>query len=363
MSLEAKNDLQSQDPELIKRLAETGCTLVINDLPIGSEFGIDMKQWETGEKFRGIKMIPPGIHYVYYSNVSMGTVAPRTGFFHDFTERELLAFQWDQKRDILVKVTTEEHERLARSFRQLDRFLGPYPFETFRKWTALSDRMTKQLVQRTEPPNGFIFSIQQFDSAKYPPPEGASSSSKVPGLKEIEETKMRFTPIPKRRYPSGASASEVSLCGMDASYVLDQLIKYHEGNDGLLGELQMAFVVFLCGQLYEGFEQWKRLLTVVCSAEDCISRKQMEPFFLAFISLLHFQLKEVPSDFFVDIVSRENFLTDCLSKFFRNIADSVPANGLLRNKAERFRLHLTRTFKWDFDREPDEDQPQIVDLG
>lgn len=25
-----------------------------------------MKQWEIGEKFRGIKMIPPGIHYVYY---------------------------------------------------------------------------------------------------------------------------------------------------------------------------------------------------------------------------------------------------------------------------------------------------------
>lgn len=70
------------------------------------------------------------------------------------------------------------------------------------------------------------------------------------------------------------------------------------------GELQIAFVVFLCGQLFEGFEQWKRLLSVVCSAEECVSRKEMEPFFLNFISLLHFQLKEVPSDLFLDIVSR-----------------------------------------------------------
>lgn len=70
------------------------------------------------------------------------------------------------------------------------------------------------------------------------------------------------------------------------------------------GELQIAFVVFLCGQLFEGFEQWKRLLTVICSADNCIGRQQMQAFFLHFISLLHFQLKEVPSDLFLDIVSR-----------------------------------------------------------
>lgn len=39
MSLETEDRLRSQDPELIKKLAETGATLVILDLPVGSEFG------------------------------------------------------------------------------------------------------------------------------------------------------------------------------------------------------------------------------------------------------------------------------------------------------------------------------------
>ena len=32
-------------------------------------------------------------------------------------------------------------------------------------------------------------------------------------------------------------------------------------------------------------------------------------FFIFHVAVLHFQLKEVPEDFFVDIVSRSNFLT------------------------------------------------------
>lgn len=30
------------------------------------EFGIDCNEWVTGPKFKGIKMIPPGLHCVFY---------------------------------------------------------------------------------------------------------------------------------------------------------------------------------------------------------------------------------------------------------------------------------------------------------
>ena len=34
----------------------------------------------AGDKFLGVKMIPPGLHFLYYSPVSKeGQVAPRTG--------------------------------------------------------------------------------------------------------------------------------------------------------------------------------------------------------------------------------------------------------------------------------------------
>jgi len=43
-----------------------GGILVFLDLPAGSEFGIDYCSWEVGEQFKGVKMIPPGIHFIYY---------------------------------------------------------------------------------------------------------------------------------------------------------------------------------------------------------------------------------------------------------------------------------------------------------
>lgn len=43
-----------------------GATLVLLDLPPRSEFGIDMVAWNTAERFKGVKMIPQGVHFVYW---------------------------------------------------------------------------------------------------------------------------------------------------------------------------------------------------------------------------------------------------------------------------------------------------------
>lgn len=54
------------DPDIALKLFEDGATLFFLDVPLGSEFGIDFNSWRTGEKFKGVKMIPPGLHYIYY---------------------------------------------------------------------------------------------------------------------------------------------------------------------------------------------------------------------------------------------------------------------------------------------------------
>ena len=54
------------DQDTAKVLFNEGATFVLQNMPEGSEFGIDYNSWTTGPKFRGVKMIPPGIHYIYY---------------------------------------------------------------------------------------------------------------------------------------------------------------------------------------------------------------------------------------------------------------------------------------------------------
>lgn len=57
---------QEIDQELAKRMLVEGATIVFLNVPTGTEFGIDLKSWNTGHLFKGVKMIPPGIHIIHY---------------------------------------------------------------------------------------------------------------------------------------------------------------------------------------------------------------------------------------------------------------------------------------------------------
>ena len=54
------------DTSTAKRLRDDGATLVVLDFPVRSQFGMDLMEWTTAEKFKGVKMIPPGWHFVYW---------------------------------------------------------------------------------------------------------------------------------------------------------------------------------------------------------------------------------------------------------------------------------------------------------
>lgn len=54
------------DQDLARRLFSEGAVLVVLDVPERTEFGVDYNSWTLGPKFKGVKMIPPGFHFVYY---------------------------------------------------------------------------------------------------------------------------------------------------------------------------------------------------------------------------------------------------------------------------------------------------------
>lgn len=49
-----------------EKYKEWGVLILLNS-PENIEFGIDNIVWKTGNKFKGVKLIPPGPHIVYYS--------------------------------------------------------------------------------------------------------------------------------------------------------------------------------------------------------------------------------------------------------------------------------------------------------
>lgn len=98
------HDCLQMSPERARKLFDNGGVLIVKDLPVGSIFGVDMKVYHVGVKFRGLKMIPPGIHFIHYSAVSKdGCTAPRTGFFHFFKPKEILIRKWDNDDEGISK--------------------------------------------------------------------------------------------------------------------------------------------------------------------------------------------------------------------------------------------------------------------
>ena len=71
-------------------------------------------------------MIPSGIHFVYWSSVSKeGSIGPRTGFFHNFSQKEILAKKFDQQKEQFFNIDDhEEIDRFRANLQNMDRHLG-----------------------------------------------------------------------------------------------------------------------------------------------------------------------------------------------------------------------------------------------
>lgn len=365
-------------------LFEQGAMFVLLDFPEKSEFGIDYMSWNTGPNFKGLKMIPAGVHFIYFSPVNKeGNKGPRTGFFYNFSPQEIVIRHWDVQAEEIrcTQLSDEDLKHYKENKKDLDKFLGPYPYDKYKQWISLSQHISQEVVDMLQPECKTIYSVPQFESAGSTTQsrrlQGASKvadanqtfgslrcenseiSQSLPQLISVESSKIKYSDLPKKKYPLGATPAEISKYNLDSSYALDILLaRFNKNFKHLLGEIQFSFLCFLIGQDFDSFEQWKKLVHLVCTCGEAINLYSES--YITFISVLHFQIREIPSDFFVDIVTSNNFLTSTLYELFQNIANQN-VDKKLQKKSKDFEKHLTEKFKWDFSSEPDEYAPIIVE--
>lgn len=369
------------DQDTALKLFEKGAFLVLLDVPQETEFGMDWNSWLTGPLFKGVKMIPPGLHFVFYSSVNRhgGSHSPRTGFYHCFQVEEILVAKWNRVNEEIefVNQTDTELSSLRESLKDLDKNLAAYPYETLKKWISLTDKITPEMFDRLNPSSGKILSVPDLipkapDNTTVDSDSGCGTSSDSPkkrrhlnvdedGLPILESrpgTEIRFTAIPKKWYPDGASPSAMSQHSMDSSYILELMTQNFTNPDDILGELQFAFVSFVLGQVLDAFEQWKKLVHVICSCDKALAK--YENLYENFLGIFYHQITEIPKDFFVDIVTSNNFLVSALSTLFSNIKSANFQSSSLQSRSKQFQKYLTKKFKWDFECEPDDWAPVVV---
>lgn len=101
--------------------------LIVTGAPDYTEFGIDFLAINITKEFRGVKLIPPGAHYVYTSSKDKfgNSSTARNGFFHFFKPGEILVKEWNEQAEELQNRTKGDLEleiqRIREHLKDLDR--------------------------------------------------------------------------------------------------------------------------------------------------------------------------------------------------------------------------------------------------
>ncbi len=47
-------------------MAGESAFIIVPEAPAGLDFGIDCMQYETGPRFKGLSLVPPGLHFLHH---------------------------------------------------------------------------------------------------------------------------------------------------------------------------------------------------------------------------------------------------------------------------------------------------------
>ena len=244
--------------------------LLLLGSPTNLSITFDFYSWTTGPLFKGIKDIPIGIHYI---TTNLDQVFGRSGFFID-AANDLIVRQWDESCSSFQSVTDQvQLERIYLGMHEIEMGLGRYPSENNESWAMHSSFISWALLQKICPGNltDTVTSSSQLSDVADRRLESFSNT-------------INFTPVDlKHSYPVGAQGEMRSKYSMDKSWLLAKLIK-DNSRDEILGELQVSFLMFLLGQFYDGFDQWKIMIHLICNSEERLSHDA--DFFFRFVGMI-----------------------------------------------------------------------------
>jgi A1 cistron-splicing factor AAR2 len=392
-------------------------TLIVLDAPEGLEFGLDLLSFSVGKNFLGVSDIPPGLHVVYYGSGMTG----RESFFLELSPGEICIKRWDKLSERIYICRDDEDDRNAglpdgaaqnmrdaitrRRIDVIER-LGPYPIERKSRWVNLSCFIDENVLRRAN-----CLDTVVTQSAPLPTTPAGATNSKS-GLEsgindEIDKriVQAQYAPIQatqrreredirqkqKRRGVDNRVGSALTATAMDKSRLVLQLCsEYFEGSrKGILGEMQLSFLLMLLVYSNDALEHWKLLVnTLSLSGQLFVSDSK---FTCAFLQLMYTQIAFIPEDFFEIEVSKDNFLRPVLSNLYESLSSSpssslsssspLLSSSLSSSLSEDVKEHRTRFFSYvqkrfsilDTNTEDicggmsmclvDEDRPTVVDAS
>jgi A1 cistron-splicing factor AAR2 len=291
--------------------SQTHCVLLL-DLPPAALGGIDLLSFTTAPRFRGVKNVPPGLHFVYAASDSSLAVRHGAWFYVSpgAGPPQVFVKRWDAQHEELVKEASQTEVLRCRANLGSIWKDGMTPYrqtvksgetgedddavEESTDWSSLTSRVTPTLLSRICGMNPDHWSLNSASSA-------TQDLEMIPGLELSNsvlqpEKELQFLPVDlKRTWREGATGRERTEAAQDRSWALGELVESHaQSNDTrsrgyeVLGELQFTFLMVLTLNNNSCLEQWKRLLGLLLTCRQAV--RDRAQFFLEFLKVLRMQL-------------------------------------------------------------------------
>ncbi|OMH81548.1 Protein AAR2-like protein [Zancudomyces culisetae] len=366
------------DVETATALFEKGGFFVVNNPPAKLEFGIDMNMWETGNKFRGVKLIPPGLHLITYSSINKeGQPGMKNGFFQWFTEGQLSVRKWDAESEKLVideNINSEMLERMKHGLRDLDRNLGAYPYtgagDVYSRWRRLTSYIQPKTVQENLPER---LEFSSATSSSYDAEEYRTAAEKYKKtMKASIDNTLDNTSI--MNDDSNKGGDDIEIADIQPTMESEDVFRFNTIDlkrsfpENCTPETRSKYSRdkswLLCAKLKESYNN---------GISETLSSSLGRQLVLPFIDVIQYQLMECPSDFFSDVLTAENFITEVLKMLVLNSNEAQDAeiSQDIVKRLDKLRELLKSRFNWELptydelleDEDNDEEfAPVVVEL-
>ncbi|OJD39739.1 aar2 family protein [Diplodia corticola] len=318
----------------------TPCILLL--VPAGALGGIDLLSFTTTPRFKGIKDLPGGWHFVFTSSTTSLSVRHGAWFrVNDVEETssttqsitstsgsscrspDLFVKKWDARDEELVPESDPaEVLRWRANLGAIWRDgLTPYRQSASRDagdegdkeldWRALTDAIGEGLLDRVLGGGGGAGGQQHWGLTSAS--SAARDADDIPGLSNDRdggggssggggdggggaawqpEKELELLPVDlKMTWGEGVTGRERTEAAQDRSWALGELVERVCGGreEEVLGELQFAFLMVLTLNNNSCLEQWKRLLELLLTCKKAVV--QRAGFYCRFLRLLRLQLQ------------------------------------------------------------------------
>ena len=197
--------------EAALELARSNGTILCLDVPAQIEFGIDLRSYTVGPRFRGIKMIPTnGLHLVTW-----GSEMHVCATFVELSASDVSVLRWDAREEALCQVQeVDELQRLVHEVRDMrhDAALGPYPLATQEHWSELSKYISADVLRRAEIPCGVVVEPGGIDAAELEAELERAAAATAAASASSDNTRAAAPPAPRAAGQAARRAPRPRVC-------------------------------------------------------------------------------------------------------------------------------------------------------